>query len=327
MFLQRSSIRALLSASRVLVAVGAVWLCVVSILRAESPAGELFALPAVDTAGAPRVASLNRLPLDCGPKECRRNALFPSSLGSPYETPLFCYPHIDRQIIGPPLFCPPPAHQCLPPSMPPPSAPGYLRGPTRYGITAPVPPSVVSAHAPPWEQMPPPAELGGGVMVPHPHQADCRASDSQFNSGDFTPDPFYDYYGWDAGAELNVYGGKYFNRVQRPALEWGLPLYLNGPIPRSGTFLGPTNLVQPKFYVYGDFRTAIAQNKNIADEQTIWASRLNLEIDFWLTATERFHMFWGPLDKRNQFTNVTFDGGEVEYNDFFDGWDERTDTM
>ncbi|MCA9230136.1 MAG: hypothetical protein KDA57_05765 [Planctomycetales bacterium] len=202
-----------------------------------------------------------------------------------------------------------------------------MRGPTRYGLTAPVPPSVVSAHAPPWEQMPTLDELDGAVMKAIPHQHDCRSCESSFSTGDFTPDPFYDCDSWDACAELNVYGGKRLNRIQRPAVEWGLPLYLNGPIPPSGTALGCTNLIQPKFYVYGDFRTAVAQNRNVGNEQTIWASRLNLEIDFWLTATERFHMFWGPLDERNQFTSVTINSGDAEFNDFFDGWDERTDTM
>jgi len=175
--------------------------------------------------------------------------------------------------------------------------------------------------------MPTPAELHGGVLQAVPHQHDCQGCESHFNSGDFTPGPIYDENAWDPYSELDVYGGKRLNKIQRPALEWGLPLYLNGPIPRSGTALGLTNLTQPKFYVYGDFRTAVAQNKNVGNEKTIWASRLNLEIDFWLTATERFHMFWGPLDQRNQFTNVTIDGGDVVYNDFFDGWDQRTDTM
>ncbi|MCG8448298.1 MAG: hypothetical protein MI725_01805, partial [Pirellulales bacterium] len=47
----------------------------------------------------------------------------------------------------------------------------------------------------------------------------------------------------------------------------------------------------------------------------------------WITATERFHMFWGPMDKRNDFTRLEYNFGEVEYIDNWDGWDERTDTM
>src|SRR5690606_201772 len=102
--------------------------------------------------------------------------------------------------------------------------------------------------------------------------------------------------------------------------------YEKGLIPRSGTWLGETNLTQPKFYVYGDFRSAIAYNQNVGNEQTVWANRLNLEIDFWITATERFHMFWGPLDERNNFSGLIYDEGRVRRNERYDFWDQRTDT-
>jgi len=104
-------------------------------------------------------------------------------------------------------------------------------------------------------------------------------------------------------------------------------LYLPGLIPRSRDFLGCTNITQPKSYVYGDYRSAIAYNQNVANEQTIWANRLNLDIDLWITATERFHMFWGPLDERNEFSSLVHDRREVFKNDAWDGWDQRTDTM
>jgi len=45
-----------------------------------------------------------------------------------------------------------------------------------------------------------------------------------------------------------------------------------------------------------------------------------------ITATERFHLFWGPLDQRNQFSGLIYDNGEINTNDAWDGWDERTDT-
>jgi len=314
----------------------AVWLCAISIVGADSPSDELVSLPVVHDTNVIQVAELRRLPPICGPTDCgpncalrenRRNSLFPGSLRSPQETALFDCPQITAQMIGPRILSRTPGCQNLPPATPPPSAPGFMRGLTRYGVTSPVPPSVVSAHAPPWEQMPTSAELNGRILQAVPHQHDCKSCESEFSSGDFTPGPIYDGDAWDPGGELDIYGNKRINKIQRPALEWGLPLYLNGPIPRSGTGLGLTNLTQPKFYVYGDFRTAVAQNKNVGNEETIWASRLNLEFDFWLTGTERFHMFWGPLDKRNQFTNVTIDGGDIEFNDFFDGWDERTDTL
>ncbi len=294
----------------------------------EEPAEGLRDLPAVGATSVPQVASLRRLPLVAIEADCRRNSFFSSSLRSPNETPLFGGPEITAQLVGPRILGPAASCQNLPPLMPPPSSPGFMRSLGRHGVASPVSPSVASSHAPPpWDQMPTAAELRGGVMVVNPSQHDGRSHNSQFSSGDFTPDPFYGYDAWDSHGELDVYGGKKLNKIQRPALEWGLPFYLNGLIPRSGTALGDTNLIQPKFLVYGDFRTAMAQNKNVGNEETIWASRLNLEFDFWLTSTERFHMFWGPLDQRNQFTNVTVDGGDANFNNFFDGWDERTDTM
>ena len=54
MFLQPLSLGPLSRADRVSVALVVVWLCVVPVLRAESPHGALIPLPAVDDAGAPR---------------------------------------------------------------------------------------------------------------------------------------------------------------------------------------------------------------------------------------------------------------------------------
>ncbi len=294
----------------------------------ESVAQSIGVPPPTTTNSAPQFDSLRRLPPvgEFCPPDRRRNSLFPSSLSSPYESALFRRPRIERPLVTPPFLRGAPKCEQLPVAAPPPNSPGYMRGLTRHGVVSPVPPAVVSAHAPPWEQMPSPSEHPGAILKYAPVVTGPGSCKSQFSTGDFSPGPFYGE-GWDADAEINTYGGKHLNPVQRPALEWGVPFYQNGPLPRSLDFLGPTNLVQPKFYVYGDFRTAVAQNKNVGSETTIWASRLNLEFDFWLTATERFHMFWGPMDKRNQFTNLTFDNGEITYNDFWDGWDERTDTL
>jgi len=293
---------------------------------------ELFNAPPNVNQGANIQSELRPLPPVCDAPQClldsRRNSLFPSSVSSPLESSLYGYPRITRPLFGQPLLPARPAYQPAPPNST--VSPGYKRSFGRYGLTSPVPPAVVSAHAPPWEQLPTPAEHKGQVMQATPHCNDGRACDMPFTSADFSPDPFYENYGdenyGDTGAELNVYGGKYLNHVQRPALEWGLPFYLDGPIPRSGTALGLTNLTQPKLYVYGDYRTALAYNKNVANEQTVWANRLNLDIDLSITATERFHMFWGPLDERNQFSGLFYDNGEIQTNDAWDGWDERTDT-
>ncbi len=252
----------------------------------------------------------------------RRNSLFPSSVCSPLESSLFGRPVIDRPLkkASPLLPKPPTCEPVLPGG---PVSPGFQRSLGRYSLTSPIAPAVVSAHAPPWEQLPTPDK--GKVMKVVPHCSDQQACDMPFTSSDFSADPYYDD-GSDASAELDIYSGKHLNPVQRPALEWGLPFYLNGPIPPSGTTLGLTNLTQPKFYVYGDYRTALAYNQNATNEQTVWASRVNLDFDLAITATERFHIFWGPLDERQEFSSVIYDNGQLSTNDAWDGWDERTDT-
>jgi hypothetical protein len=258
------------------------------------------------------------------PTDCRQNALFPSSIGSPLETPLFGRPEITRPLVGAPLLAHPQTY--LPPATHATNSPGYLRGVGRYGLTSPVPPAVVSAHAPPWEQLPSPTDLNGGMLQLHPQRTDCRAFEMPYTGGDFSPGPCYGE-SWNPSAELGTYGCKRLNRIQRPAVEWGLPYYTAGPIPRSGDCFGRTNLTQPKFYVYGDYRSAIAFNDNGANEQSIWANRLNLDFDLALTATERIHMFMGPLDERNEFSSLVYDNGEIHKNDAWDSWDPRTDTL
>ena len=46
-------------------------------------------------------------------------------------------------------------------------------------------------------------------------------------------------------------------------------------------------------------------------EQSVVATRLNLDIDLALTATERIHAFVRPLDKNGSFTRYQING-EVE---------------
>lgn len=164
-------------------------------------------------------------------------------------------------------------------------------------------------------------------MQAHPLQHDCRSYEVPYCTGDFGIDPLEDYYCWDPCNELGIYGGKHLNCTQRPWVECGWPLYGPGPLPPSQTWLGPTNLVRQKFYVYGDFRTAVANNTNINNAQTVWANRLNLDLDYSLTATERFHAFWGPIDRGQSFSGFNVNSGDVEVVQEPDLWDKNTDTM
>lgn len=238
---------------------------------------------------------------------------------------------------GQPLFDAPGAY-CNAPARPSTNfaplaaSPGYLRSPTRHGgLVAPVNPAVVSAHAPPWEAYAdaPRKKDEPLHLAPHfvPHAHDCRACETPYSSDDFSPDPICPQFGFDSFGELQIYGGKRPICEQRPICEKPLPFYPNGPWPPSFYFLGPTNLVQPKFFVYGDYRQAIANNNFNGNTETRWNHRLNLEIDFWITSTERVHAFWGPLDRGQQFTGILFDGGDAEFQENYDGFDQNTDAL
>jgi hypothetical protein len=65
----------------------------------------------------------------------------------------------------------------------------------------------------------------------------------------------------------------------------------------------------------------------VNNAEAVVANRLNLDADFWITATERIHAFWGPLDEGQAFSNLAFEDGEMEVNDRFDGWDQNTDAL
>jgi hypothetical protein len=136
---------------------------------------------------------------------------------------------------------------------------------------------------------------------------------------DFSPTPlplpplFHDH-----AMEQQVYDNKHPVPVQRPLLELGRSFYGSGITPPSQTWLGKTNLVQQQLLLYGDYRTGIASGRNAAGRTDNWAQRLNLDLDYRFTATERFHAFFGPLNRANQFTNVALEDGRLRYNEFHD---------
>jgi hypothetical protein len=202
-----------------------------------------------------------------------------------------------------------------------------MRSLGRYG-PAPAPqPNTQSAHGAPWDQAPAYADLRRECSTQEtPHRDPC-VDEAPFTPLDFSPDPTQDCHCWDGCAEIDPYAGKHLNPTQRPWCECFTPLYGPGPWPPSYTFLGPTNLVRPKFYVYGDYRVAGANNNNVNDAQGVLANRLNLDLDFSITATERIHAFWGPLDQGQQFTALIFDDEETDFDDNFDGWDQNTDSL
>lgn len=146
----------------------------------------------------------------------------------------------------------------------------------------------------------------------------------------FRPDPVYEDKPYSPEAQLEIYGGKKAYREPRPLLELGRPLYPLGEFPATGIWNGegwPTtdqflstyifgekNPAMAHIMVFGDFKTAIAYNRNldanVGDaEQAVIAWQLNLNIDIQLTSTERIHIFMQPLQQGGDFTRWDF-GGE-----------------
>lgn len=154
---------------------------------------------------------------------------------------------------------------------------------------------------------------------------DPRAQLSPYSSDDFSPPSVCDQ-AYNACDELNVYGGKYLNPTQRPLVELGMPLYDAGPVPPPSLECGPTNPSLKRFYLYGDYRAAAAYNEQNGEEKGVLAHRLNLEWDYWITSTERFHMFTGPLQRDNDFQRIEFADGHSEFFNELDFFDPDTDT-
>lgn len=174
---------------------------------------------------------------------------------------------------------------------------------------------------PPRPGVPPPAAEPAQV-TPAPHGAPCWPGDYS----PFSPDPDYSELPYSAAAELDIYTGRWCIPTQRPWVELWRPLYAPGELPPGLPILGERNLVLPHFLLYGDFRTAFAFNDNGANdkEKYIWANRLNLDFDWKITATERIHAFWGPIDEDGRFTRAEENDGQIE---FFEEFDDDFDTL
>lgn len=123
----------------------------------------------------------------------------------------------------------------------------------------------------------------------------------------FRPDPTYTTDAYSAEAQLKIYGDKRAVPTTRPLLEFGRELYREGPFQTAPRILGKKNLVFGSLLVSGDWRGAVAYNDDGKREAGVAATRLNLDVDLKLTATERIHAFFRPLDKDGKFTGYEFD--------------------
>ncbi len=145
-------------------------------------------------------------------------------------------------------------------------------------------------------------------------------SSNEDGKGDlFRSDPQYET-SYNAQGQVDVYGAKTAVEPPRPLLELGRQQYTSGAYDESSTLLGKKNPLLPGLSIYGDWRTALAYNRNNGKDIAQVATRLNLDVDFKITGTERLHAFFTPLQKNNQFTRFEFGGddGDGKLNFEFD---------
>ena len=135
----------------------------------------------------------------------------------------------------------------------------------------------------------------------------------------FRPDPQYDAK-YNAQGQVDIYGAKSAVEPPRPPVELGRQQYTSGLYDESSTFLGELNPLLPGLAVYGDWRTAVAYNNNNDKDIAQIATRLNIDVDFKITATERIHAFFTPIQDDNVYTRFEFGGGggDGKFNDEFD---------
>jgi hypothetical protein len=134
----------------------------------------------------------------------------------------------------------------------------------------------------------------------------------------FRPGPQYDE-NYNAQGQVDVYGAKSAVEPARP-LEVGRQQYTSGSYDESSTLLGEKNPLLPGLAIYGDWRTAVAYNNNNGKDIAQIATRLNIDVDFKITGTERIHAFFTPIQEDNVYSRYEFGGGgaDKKFNGEFD---------
>lgn len=143
------------------------------------------------------------------------------------------------------------------------------------------------------------------------HSPEARVIDH--DHGVFRPDPS-GARPFDAAEQWVIYGGKHAVTTQRPLLELGRELYVQGPFQPGIDTLGEKNLIWPWLMVFGDWRVAYGQNdrgNQVGGDEEVGsiATQLTLDIDVKLTATERIHLVTRPFEKNGDFSRINLRGG------------------
>lgn len=141
------------------------------------------------------------------------------------------------------------------------------------------------------------------------------AKPTEHKSDVFRPDPTYKDKPYSPQDQIDIYGGKKKVEVVEPLIELFRPIYEEGPFRQGNAALGEKNLIFPALNVFGDWRTAVAWNDNGAVETGQVATRLNLDVDLKLTATERLHALFRPIDKGGKFSRYEFFGDDHNQGD------------
>ncbi|MCI5044025.1 MAG: hypothetical protein MRY72_04950 [Aquisalinus sp.] len=142
-----------------------------------------------------------------------------------------------------------------------------------------------------------------------PMQMDGSVEPVSFDAALFGPDPQYPELEYDPKAQIEIYGGKSAVDTPRPLVELWRPLYDRGNLGSGIPLIGEKNRLFPQLLVYGDARTAVAYNDDQGSDVAQVAARLNLDVDLKLTATERIHAFFQPIQEGLNFTRYEFGGG------------------
>jgi hypothetical protein len=146
-----------------------------------------------------------------------------------------------------------------------------------------------------------------------------ESKEGEMVQSSFRSDPQYEE-DYNAEGQVDIYGAKSAVEPPRPPIEIGRQQYTSGSYDESSTLFGEKNPLLPGLAVYGDWRTAVAYNQNNGKDIAQFATRLNLDVDFKITGTERIHAFFTPLQNDAKFTRLEFGGGgaDNQFNPEFD---------
>ncbi len=91
--------------------------------------------------------------------------------------------------------------------------------------------------------------------------------------------------------------------------------------------MGQKNMLYPRLMMFGDWRFAAAYNEDNVDRRTELVTRLNLDVDLQITATEHLHALFRPLDENGDFTRCVSGSADPDNNGCRLELDGQVDTV